>query len=156
LSLSRAALGGIDVRELALPVMRHLVDRIHITTTWRSLTTRGGLRGKSRSAEFYQDEYWIGRDGVALHRSGKSLLAYLDSKERDAILRQRGLEELTTHTITTLSAPVTGTGARAAVGYAVDDEENSLGARCVGAPIFNGDGQAEAAIASTASSTMCR
>jgi IclR family acetate operon transcriptional repressor len=35
------------------------------------------------------------------------------------------------------------------LGYAVDDEENSLGGRCVGAPIFNGDGQAEAAIAST-------
>jgi DNA-binding IclR family transcriptional regulator len=34
-------------------------------------------------------------------------------------------------------------------GYSVDDEENSLGARCVGAPIFNGEGNVEAAIAST-------
>ena len=32
LSLSRAALSGVDVREVALPIMRHLVDRIHITT----------------------------------------------------------------------------------------------------------------------------
>ena len=32
LNLSRAALSGIDVREVALPIMRHLVDRIHITT----------------------------------------------------------------------------------------------------------------------------
>jgi IclR family acetate operon transcriptional repressor len=35
------------------------------------------------------------------------------------------------------------------LGYAIDDEENSLGARCVGAPIFNAEGMVEAAIAST-------
>src|ERR1700744_4920026 len=31
LTLSRAALSGVDVREVALPVMRRLVDQIHIT-----------------------------------------------------------------------------------------------------------------------------
>ncbi len=35
------------------------------------------------------------------------------------------------------------------LGYAVDDEENSLGARCVGAPIFNSQGIVEASVAST-------
>ena len=35
------------------------------------------------------------------------------------------------------------------LGYAVDDEENSLGARCVGAPIFNSEGRVQAAVAST-------
>ena len=43
------------------------------------------------------------------------------------------------------------------LGYAVDDEENSLGARCVGAPIFNSQGEVEASIASTgAISTVTR
>jgi IclR family acetate operon transcriptional repressor len=31
-------------------------------------------------------------------------------------------------------------------GYAVDDEENNLGARCVGAPVFNDRGSIEAAL----------
>jgi DNA-binding IclR family transcriptional regulator len=31
-------------------------------------------------------------------------------------------------------------------GYAVDDEENNLGARCVGAPVFNQQGAIEASV----------
>jgi DNA-binding IclR family transcriptional regulator len=31
-------------------------------------------------------------------------------------------------------------------GYAVDDEENNIGARCVGAPIFNQSGTIEASL----------
>jgi len=31
-------------------------------------------------------------------------------------------------------------------GYAVDDEENNLGARCLGAPVFNDRGSIEAAL----------
>ena len=72
LNLSRAALGGIDVREVALPIMRHLVDRIHITTHLAILDHGGsGLRGKGRSAEFYQDEYldWPPH-GSTFHRCG--------------------------------------------------------------------------------------
>ena len=33
-----------------------------------------------------------------------------------------------------------------AQGYAVDDEENNMGARCVGAPVFNQSGTIEASI----------
>ncbi len=39
------------------------------------------------------------------------------------------------------------------LGYSVDDEENSLGARCVGAPIFNSLGQVEASLGSTGTIT---
>jgi len=80
---------------------------------------------------------------------GKALLAYLDPKERDAILRHRGLKKLTTHTITTMPKLLQELQRVCELGYAVDDEENSLGARCIGAPIFNGEGKIEAAIAST-------
>ncbi len=151
LSLSRAALGGIDVRELALPIMRHLVDRIHITTHLAILDHGEAVYvEKVEAPSFIKMNTWIGRR-MEVHSTavGKSLLAYLDSKERDAILRQRGLKKLTTHTITTLPRLLQELERVRQLGYAVDDEENSWGARCVGAPIFNGDGQAEAAIAFT-------
>ena len=31
-------------------------------------------------------------------------------------------------------------------GYAIDDEENSIGVRCIGAPVYNAMGRVEAAI----------
>jgi DNA-binding IclR family transcriptional regulator len=151
LNLSRAALGGVDVREVALPVMRHLVDRIHITTHLAILDHGEAVYvEKVEAPSFIKMNTWIGRR-MEVHSTavGKALLAYLDSKERDAILRQRGLKKLTTHTITTIPRLLQELERVRQLGYAVDDEENSLGARCVGAPIFNGEGEVEAAIAST-------
>lgn len=151
LSLSRAALGGIDVREVALPIMRHLVDRIHITTHLAILDHGEAVYvEKVEAPSFIKINTWIGRR-MEVHSTavGKALLAYLDSKQRDAILRQRGLKKLTTHTITTMPKLLHELERVRQLGYAVDDEENSLGARCVGAPIFNGEGGVEAAIAST-------
>jgi IclR family acetate operon transcriptional repressor len=151
LSLSRAALGGVDVREVALPVMRHLVDRIHITTHLAILDHGEAVYvEKVEAPGFIKMNTWIGRR-MEVHSTavGKALLAYLDDKERDAILHKRGLKKLTTHTLTTLPRLLHELERVRRLGYAVDDEENSLGARCVGAPIFNSEGRVEAAIAST-------
>src|SRR5664279_1340751 len=100
LGLSRAALGGIDVREVALPIMRHLVDRIHITTHLAILDQGEAVYvEKVEAPGFIKMNTWIGRR-MEVHSTavGKVLLAYLDVKQRDAVLRQRGLKKLTTHT----------------------------------------------------------
>jgi DNA-binding IclR family transcriptional regulator len=151
LSLSRAALSGVDVREVALPVMRHLVDRIHITTHLAILDHNEAVYvGKVEAPGFIKMNTWIGcRMEVHSTAVGKALLAYLDPKQRDAILRRRGLKKLTTHTITTVPRLLQEYERVRQLGYAIDDEENSLGARCVGAPVFNAEGMVEAAIAST-------
>ncbi len=151
LNLSRAALSGVDVREVALPIMRHLVDRIHITTHLAILDQKEAVYvEKVEAPGFIKMNTWIGRR-MEVHSTavGKALLAYLDPKERDAILHQRGLKKLTSHTITTLPRLLQELDRVRQQGYAVDDEENSLGARCVGAPVFNSEGHVEAAIAST-------
>jgi len=151
LSLSRAALGGVDVREVAHPIMQHLVDRIHITTHLAILDQGEAVYvEKVEAPGFIKMNTWIGRR-MEVHSTavGKALLAYLDPKERDAILRHRGLKKLTTHTITTIPRLLQELERVRQFGYAVDDEENSLGARCIGAPVFNGEGEIEAAIAST-------
>ncbi|MGC2110522.1 MAG: IclR family transcriptional regulator [Candidatus Korobacteraceae bacterium] len=151
LSLSRAALNGIDVREVALPVMRRLVDQIHITTHLAILDHGEAVYvEKVEAPGFIKMNTWIGRR-MEVHSTavGKALLAYLDPEERDHILHQRGLKKLTHHTITTLPKLLKEFEHVRQLGYSVDDEENNLGARCVGAPIFNSEGRVEAAVAST-------
>ncbi len=150
-SLSRAALSGMDVREVALPIMRHLVDHIHITTHLAILDhTEAVYVEKVEPQSFIRMDTWIGRR-MEVHSTavGKALLAYLDPKEQESILRQRGLKKLTPHTITSLPKLMREFERVRQLGYAVDDEENSVGARCVGAPIFNSQGEVEASIAST-------
>lgn len=151
LNLSRAALGEVDVREVALPVMRHLVERIHITTHLAILDHGEAVYvEKVEAPGFIKMNTWIGRR-MEVHSTavGKALLAYLEPKARDAILHKRGLKKLTPHTITTVPRLLHELERVRQMGYCVDDEENSLGARCVGAPVFNGEGDVEAAIAST-------
>ena len=80
LSLSRAALSGVDVREVALPIMRQLVDHIHITTHLAILDHGEAVYvEKVEAPSFIKMNTWIGRR-MEVHSTavGKALLAYLD------------------------------------------------------------------------------
>ena len=104
LSLSRAALSGVEVREIALPIMRRLVDQIHITTHLAILDHGEAVYvEKVEAPSFIKMNTWVGRR-MEVHSTavGKALLAYLEAGERNRILHQRGLKKLTHHTITTL------------------------------------------------------
>jgi DNA-binding IclR family transcriptional regulator len=67
---------------------------------------------------------------------GKCLIAWLPKPEVESLLHQQGLKKRTPKTITGLGKLFTELEHVRAQGHAVDDEENSLGARCVAVPIF--------------------
>jgi DNA-binding IclR family transcriptional regulator len=76
---------------------------------------------------------------------GKTLLAFAGESALTTML-ESGMPARTVHTITeagTLRSELDEIRAR---GYAVDDEENEAGIRCVGAPVFNHRGEVVAAI----------
>jgi IclR family acetate operon transcriptional repressor len=151
LTLSRGALSNVDVRDGALPIMRHLVDHVHLTTHLAILDHGEAVYVEKVEPEsFIKMDTWIGRR-MAVHTTavGKAILAFLESEEQEAILRARGLKKLTPLSITSLPKLMKEFEHIRQTGYAVDNEENSLGARCVGAPIFNAKGKVEASIAST-------
>jgi len=77
---------------------------------------------------------------------GKALLAWLPKQELEAIVRQQGLKKRTPKTIHTASRLLADLELVRDQGHAVDDEENSLGARCLGAPIFDAEGNVTAAL----------
>ena len=85
---------------------------------------------------------------VRLHSAGagKALLAHMDAARRRRLLPISALPRVTEATITSRDALEQALEEVRAVGYAVDDEENAVGLRCVAAPVFDESGQPVMAI----------
>lgn len=77
---------------------------------------------------------------------GKALLAYSPPAEVARILTAQGLPAFTPRTITDPAALDRELATIRAQGWAMDDEERTLGMRCVAAPIFNAFREAVAGI----------
>jgi IclR family KDG regulon transcriptional repressor len=77
---------------------------------------------------------------------GKVLLSHLPEEELNRIIKQKGLVKRTENTITDLSQLKEHLKSVRSQGYAIDDEENERGIRCIAAPIYNEAGKAVAAV----------
>ena len=77
---------------------------------------------------------------------GKVLLAELSDEELAELVRNQGLERRTRRTIVSLEALRLHLAQVREQGFAIDDEESSVGLRCVAAPVRNHRDQAVAAI----------
>jgi len=148
LSLSRGALSGLDVREVALPIMRHLMEKTNLTCHLAILDGPEAVYiEKVEPQGFIRMDTWVGRR-MRVHATsvGKALVAHIPQQQLEKILAERSMEKRTPKTITSLGRLLKELEKVRALGYAVDDEENNLGARCVGAPVFNQHGKIEASL----------
>lgn len=68
---------------------------------------------------------------------GKAILAFLPEDEVDAYIRTIKFEQLTPNTINSAKALKQALKNIRKNGFAIDDEELSIGLRCVGAPVFD-------------------
>src|SRR5690242_8359536 len=143
LSLSRGALSGIDVREVALPIMRNLMEKTNLTCHLAILDGPEAVYiEKVEPQGFIRMDTWVGRR-MRVHATsvGKALVAHIPQPQLEKILADRTMERRTPKTICTLPRLLKELEKVRTQGYAVDDGENNLGARCVGAPIFNQQGR---------------
>ena len=69
-------------------------------------------------------------------------------------MKQQGLKKRTPKTITTMTKLLSDLERVKDEGYAVDDEENSVGARCLGAPVFDVTGNVVAALGASGTLTQ--
>ena len=139
LSLSRGALGGLDVRGVALPIMRRLTQQTGLTCHLAVLDGSDAVYIEKVEPEgFIRMDTWVGRR-MRVHATsvGKAIVAHIPQEQLEEIVHKSGMEKRTPKTITTLPRLLKDLEKVRAQGYAVDDEENNLGARCVGAPIFD-------------------
>ncbi len=151
LDLGARLAGQLDLRRTAEPALRALADKTRETVHLVLLDNgeivyidkienqqdSGGLKMASRLGA---------RNPAHSCAVGKALLAHLPEEVLEEFIREKGLPRRTANTITD---PVRFRDHLRTVrsqGYAVDDEENERGIRCVAAPVLNEKGIAVAAV----------
>ena len=86
------------------------------------------------------------RDAVHSTALGKALLSCLPIEEARQLLERNDRIPATRRTIVTLDALMAELAVTRERGYSIDDEENEIGARCVGVAVPGPDGRPRAAI----------
>ncbi|MEP6655697.1 MAG: IclR family transcriptional regulator C-terminal domain-containing protein [Betaproteobacteria bacterium] len=124
---------------LALPLMRRLRDQTGETVNLgvldqgdvvflTQMESREVMRAITRPG---------GRSPLPCTAMGQALLSLMPEPEIAEILHRHGLPRRTPNSIVRLTALHQVLAAARAQGYAVDDEENAVGLRCVAAVIFD-------------------
>src|SRR5690349_19953954 len=142
--------------DVALPFMRTLEEKIHMTVHLAVLDQGEAVYIENVEAPgFFKVNTWVGRR-MFLHSTsvGKCLLAWRPKQDVEAIVTQQGLKKRTPKTITTMTRLLADLERVKDEGYAVDDEENSLGARCLGAPVLEVTGNVVAALGASGTLTQ--
>ena len=149
--LGNNLLSHIDIRKEARPYLIDLSDdvqeTIHLVVLDQNKalyidkvdlhSRRGGLQMVSRLGS---------RNPLNCTAVGKVLLAYMPEMDTEIIIQQIDHNRRTNNTITDPSELKQHLNMIREKGYAVDDEENEVGVRCVAAPIRNEIGNVVAAM----------
>ena len=143
LTLAGRVMNRFDPARQASGTLRALSEATGYTTHFAIRSADEAVYvDKQEGRHPYQMPSRIGM-GVALHTTaiGKAVLAQLGDEEVLAICRRTGLGQRTRSTLTSEEDLLTHLARVRALGYAVDDEENEPGIRCVGAAVFDHTGQ---------------
>lgn len=137
--LGRLARQGEGLRQLVLPTMDEL------WTEFQETVNLGMLRNKElilvEVRECPHPLRLIESPGLVqpLHATalGKAVLSTMNEQERRQIVTFRGLKKYTDKTITEWSKLRRELEETRIRGWAIDDEENTLGARCIASPLIS-------------------
>lgn len=148
LSLGGQAMQGLELRDIAMPHLRHVVERTHLDTHLAILDHGDAVYvERIESPGFIKMATWIGRRMVPhVTGVGKALICCHERAAVEEILAIHPLRPITPKTITTLPRLMAELEKTRLRGYAIDDEEHEARVRCVAAPVFAGTGEVVAAI----------
>jgi len=147
-----AMLDQVEVRQVAHPCLVELRDM------WNETVNLGILDG----ADIVYVERFMGSKALSMHSEvgwrapahstalGKAILSCLPLIAMQTYVERYGLPAVTPHTITETAKFFAELEKAREQGYAVDDEENELGGRCVAVPVFDHTGQVVAAVSVSA------
>jgi IclR family KDG regulon transcriptional repressor len=151
LDLAGRVWGRHDIRQIASPYMEELARETGEVT---HLAVLDGadivyLEKKGQGQVLTVATRVGGRNPAYASSMGKILLADLSESELKAVLGRGKLEKLTPNTITEIPRLIEELNRIREQGFALDNEENFPGIRCVGAPVRDGSGKVIAAVSVT-------
>lgn len=153
LELGNIVKSRINVREVALPFMQELHEKIGeaINLGARHDDEIVYLERTSSGRSLVRVVYLVGgRAPLHLTSLGKLFLAADGTQKVRDYARRTGLPGKTPHSLTTLEALEKELDKVRRHGIAYDDEEAELGLKCVAAPIHDDEGQVVAALSVSA------
>lgn len=148
LSLGGQAMQGMALREIALPHLRHIVERTRLGAHLAILDHGDAVYiERMESPGFIKMDIWNGRRVAPQATAiGKALICHLDRQAVQAIVAGHPITATSAKTIMSLPRLMDELEATRQRGYAIDDEEHALGVRCVASPVFAASGDVAAAI----------
>lgn len=148
LELGHAVTNQIELREIALPFLEKLMEKTGETANLVILDEGEAVYiEKVESPASLRMFYRIGKQAPA-HATGvgKVLLAALPSEKVTEIIKTKGLCKLTENTITSPENLQKELEKIRDNGFAIDNEECEVGAKCIGAPVRDYTNQVVAAV----------
>ena len=151
LSLGGQAMQGMALRELAMPILRQLVETTRLGAHLAILDHGDAVYiERIESPGFIKMDIWNGRRVAPQATAiGKALICHMSREEVQEIAGLHPVRPVSARTIVTLPYLFEELAAIRRCGYAVDDEEHAVGVRCVAAPVFSASGEVAAAIGVT-------
>jgi DNA-binding IclR family transcriptional regulator len=146
--LANVALPALQIREQAAPFLHALMDRTHLTAHMAALDhDELVLIARVHPPGLAAPASWVGKR-MDFHCTalGKAILSCLEESEVERLVRRRGMLRHNDNTISSLRRLHLDLEQARRRGYAVDDEEEEIGMRCLGAPVVGPGGRVEAAI----------
>lgn len=146
--IATAASHGITLRQKAGPVLCELTQRTGLTSHMAILeNTEAILVAKVEPSGTIPVATWVGKR-IDYHCTslGKALISWLGEDEIKNLVHERRMLRHNENTICTLDRLQRELMQTRKTGYAVDDEEEEIGMRCVGVPVIGVSGEVAAAI----------
>ena len=156
LGLGQHVMAGVNLTRISHRHLTELVEKTRLTAHLAILDHgRAVYIDRAESPGFVKINTWIGRD-LPIHSTGvgKILTCELNPADLDAILERDGLPKKTPKTITTRNAYLAELNQVRQIGYALDDEENNLGVRCVAVPVRDSTGRIRAALGASGTTSL--
>jgi len=146
-TLANMAMNGLNLRKLASPYIRTLMKKTNLTVHMAILEQNEAvIIEKIESPYTPRVETWVGkRMGIHCTAAGKALISDWREEDIDRLIHH-GLPRYNENTIVSPRKLKEELALVRERGYSVDAEEETIGSRCIGAPIYNQTGRIVAAI----------